>query len=97
MQIIFYAWLFQKRNNLEGKISLGLIGARSIFSTADIRLLLQENNLYTPLEDVTPYQGDIEDCLQRTLTTLWNKDIPFLPTEDATRCMYCPYKTICQR
>jgi len=35
--------------------------------------------------------------LQQILTEMFDKNIPFNPTEEIERCTYCPFAMICNR
>jgi hypothetical protein len=39
--------------------------------------------------------SDFEELLQNLLSEIFNKEIPFVQTENEANCLYCEFKGIC--
>ena len=104
LQTLFYAWLF--RENYEtyasDKIVPGMMNSKEIFEeNFDPRFLIKRQRSplapYTRMTDSSTYQEAFEEGMKKVLTEIFDPAIPFTQTEDASRCITCPYKGICQR
>ena len=112
-QAFFYAWLFQQRGLLHvaatvpqacgsavPQVMPGLLNTRQVFDdNFDPRFFLQSSGsrTYVPIEDIALYQAEWEQGLRSILTELLDVAVPFVQTEDKSRCTSCPYQGICQR
>lgn len=84
----------------EASVMPGLLNTRQVFDTHfDPRFLLQQegSRTYKPIEDVMIHRSEWEEGLRAILTELLDLAVPFVQTNDESRCMSCPYKGICQR
>ena len=108
-QVLFYAWLFYHKGMdyvtfpvSQEKVSAmpGLFNTRQIFNTHfDPRFFFSQagNSADKPIEDIAKHQSEWEEGLQAMLTELLDPAVPFMQTDDDTRCTLCPYKGICER
>ena len=48
-----------------------------------------------PVTDISAIKQDFLERLNNVLIEIFDRNIPFSPTEDAKRCEYCDYKNIC--
>jgi hypothetical protein len=78
----------------------GLLNTRQIFDdNFDPRFFLQQpgSRTYIPIDDIKNHQEAWEQGLRQTLLELLDPAVSFTQTDDETRCVSCPYKSICQR
>jgi CRISPR/Cas system-associated exonuclease Cas4 (RecB family) len=87
-QTFFYAWMFHQ-NQKEQTIKTGIYPLRQL---SDGILWLNKGSIISEDEFKT-----FEEQLKLLIDTIYNKDLPFSQTEDEDRCIYCPYKGICNR
>lgn len=50
----------------------------------------------TRINSVEEYRLEFGRMLREVINEIFNKDVPFKPTEDRQRCEMCPYKLICR-
>lgn len=48
-----------------------------------------------PISDIAPYKKEFGALLRQTLDEIFNQEMPFVPTDDRSRCTNCPYKILC--
>lgn len=87
-QTFFYAWMFHQ-NQKELTIKTGIYPLRQL---SDGILWLNKGSIISEDEFKT-----FEEQLKILIDSIYNKDLPFSQTEDEDRCIYCPYKGICNR
>jgi ATP-dependent helicase/nuclease subunit B len=88
-QVTYYAWLVFKYFSMH-KMESGIISIRNI-SNGFIPLSIKEH------PDIQDYFKDFEDSLLQITSEIQNKEIPFRQTQDANLCMWCDYKSVCNR
>ena len=91
---------FQASASGATQVMPGLFNTRQVFDADfDPRFFLQPPRSRTsiPIETITPYQDEWEQGLRQTLAELLDPAVPFVQTEDESRCVSCPYQGICQR
>ena len=49
----------------------------------------------TYINDVTPYADQFMSLLKQVIGEIFEPDVPFLPTQDRTRCTNCPFRLLC--
>lgn len=47
------------------------------------------------INDVTPYANQFMSLLKQVIGEIFEPDVPFLPTQDRTRCTNCPFRLLC--
>jgi len=90
-QLLLYAWLYTRNKPFTFPILSGIIGFRqhkSGLSTVKI------NGSDAITKEVL---NDFEQVLAQVLEEIFNPEIPFTQTTDKKVCVYCDYKTICNR
>jgi hypothetical protein len=50
----------------------------------------------TRINSVEEYRQEFGRMLREVINEIFNKDVPFKPTDDRQRCDICPYKLICR-
>ena len=53
--------------------------------------------LKEPVMDISKIKDEFMAKLKCVIEEIFNKEIPFIPTEDIKRCEYCDYKEICRK
>jgi len=91
-QLLLYAYLFYKNNENSGqKIQTGNITLRKI-SEGFMKVKLPEE------QEIDKESMKIfEELLKTLLGKILDPKIPFVQTEDAENCTYCPFTAICTR
>ncbi|MBQ3555505.1 MAG: PD-(D/E)XK nuclease family protein [Bacteroidales bacterium] len=81
--------------------SPGLYAFNKYFSdTFQWKIKKKENARVTEdyiIEPNNPLFVEYVERLEKTLSEIFNKDIPFTQTEEEETCKYCPYANICKR
>lgn len=49
----------------------------------------------SPITDIADVEQDFRDSISQLLAEILDPAMPFLPTEDKSRCDLCPYKKLC--
>lgn len=49
------------------------------------------------VDDVAVYFPAFEALLNEKILEMFNQDIPFVQTENEDNCMYCPFRSLCER
>ena len=49
------------------------------------------------IEDIAAYEDEFRSELSALIHEIFNRDIPFVQTEDTKRCQYCDFARICKR
>lgn len=93
LQLFIYAWLAYK-NNLAGahRIQPGIIAFKN-FSEEPKYLSLNK----TALVFSDAFFKEFEDALGKFVAGIFDRNIPFVQTEDQDLCLYCAYNGICNR
>lgn len=47
------------------------------------------------INDIRSYQDEFKDALVEKIEEIFNPDTAFVPTEDKSKCVMCPYKILC--
>ncbi|MEL6539344.1 MAG: PD-(D/E)XK nuclease family protein [Bacteroidota bacterium] len=100
LQTLLYAWLFQQNYPDAGVVTPGLINSRQVFNksfTTHFSIKIPNSKSYVPFLDISAHKRAFEAELREVLEELWDPETSFAQTEDASRCVHCPYKGICQR
>ncbi len=88
LQTLFYAYLLSLTENY-GKVNAGIYALKEI-ATEGLQLMAEK--FFNP-EDIKLFGEE----LKNKITEIFNPEIPFAKTDDAKRCEYCDYKSICGR
>ncbi len=84
----FYGFLFHKAHP-EKQLVIGIFGLQEI--NKGIQLLRNQQIITDDLF------AEFEGQLGRLLQQIWDPKIPFSQTDDESKCVFCPYATICSR
>lgn len=87
-QAMLYAYVISTKEQVK-TIRSGLFTLKDM---ADGLWYLQDGEPFTQLQFL-----EFETELRNLMATIFNPAIPFTQTEDEKRCVYCPYKEICNR
>jgi len=91
-QLLLYAYLYYKNHeNSDQKIETGNITMRKI-SEGFMKVKLPEEK-EVDIESMKIF----EEMLKALLEKILDPEIPFVQTEDAENCAYCPFTAICTR
>ena len=88
VQLLFYAWLFEKARKEAGTLTARLLTVRGAI---DI-----ENDGGEPL-NTKEYTPDVEEKLRHTAEELLDENTPFARTDNTAPCARCPYHSLCHR
>ncbi|MDR1585181.1 MAG: PD-(D/E)XK nuclease family protein, partial [Prevotellaceae bacterium] len=97
-QIFLYALLY-KRMTGAASVLPGISFLRNVFKsdyTAQLRYK-PEPRVSEPVDDFNPFEEAFVESLTACLEEIFDPDIPFVQTEKASLCTYCPYTSICGR
>ena len=47
------------------------------------------------VKDIAIYAKEFRANLAELINDIYNKDLPFMPTDNATHCQFCPYRGLC--
>ena len=86
----FRAWLFSEKTN--NQIQSAILSLRKL-SEGLIRLKFPDKN-HTFTDD---YKETCNELIITILESIFSNDEKFSQAEDAERCKYCSFKTICNR
>ena len=90
-QLLFYGWLYGKSNPGAGEMETGIISFRQL-SAGMMSAGLPDK------EPVTPQSlMEFEEILKSILMEIFDTEMPFIQTDVADDCRYCPYTSICGR
>jgi len=90
-QLLFYGWLYGKSNPGVGEMETGIISFRQL-SAGMMSAGLPDK------EPVTPQSlMEFEEILKSILMEIFDAEVPFIQTDVADDCRYCPYTSICGR
>ena len=91
-QLLLYAYLYYKNHENPGlKIQTGNISMRKISEGFKMVKLPEDKEIDN--ESMITF----EDLLKALLEKILDPEIPFVQTEDAENCTYCPFTSICTR
>ncbi len=88
-QVIYYAWLYSRHQHAE-KLETGIISLRSL-SGGFIPLILKN------ISNVNDYFVEFTETILKIVNEIADEEIPFMATNDTKRCVWCDYKSICNR
>ena len=90
-QLMMYAWLYDKNHPGDAGLSAGVISLRAPGKGPAM--------FKPPGADAidTGVLETFENELVKLMTRIFDPGVPFVQTEDETRCKYCSFKEICNR
>lgn len=99
LQLFLYSWILYKIGQTHAsKISPCIINTRQIFSQKpDLNILKKEEKGYEPILDLKDHMDIISTQLDKLLQELFDKNIPFVQTDNNNTCSMCEYKNICKK
>jgi RecB family exonuclease len=90
-QLMMYALLYQYSISKEHQVSSGIVSTRD--KSAPFNPLIVGDSDIISSEILQEFEELLTDMLQQ----LFDSKTPFKQTEDVKRCLYCVYKSICNR
>jgi RecB family exonuclease len=96
-QAFLYALLVQKKLQPEA-VQPALYFVRSIFkSDFDSQVKIKSGKSYEAVDNAIPLLPRFEELLQGKLGELFDTAHPFVQTDEADTCQYCPFSEICHK
>ncbi len=96
-QTLLYALILDETSEEVTPTQPNVIWVRDVFKkNYDTQLFLKEGKEKNPIF-LHSVKDEFRTCLDKLIETIYNKDIPFEPVENADKCRYCTYKTLCNR
>ncbi len=100
-QTFLYSLLYLNSSQVvkEASVQASLFNIRDLFAD-DFTPLIQQKaprGKGREVEDVRPFLSEFGDRLTALLEEIFDQDTPFAQTEDVKKCLYCPYRGICNR
>jgi CRISPR/Cas system-associated exonuclease Cas4 (RecB family) len=95
-QTFLYSWLFSKEYPREKYITPSIYQTRELF-TKDFTPYLSDKSTKNTVKNFLDYSASFEDELKKLVSSVFNRNLNFIQTEDDKRCKLCPYKEICHR
>lgn len=96
-QTLLYSLILHNTSDSTSPIQPGVIWVRDVFKKSyDTQLFIKEGKSKNPIL-LQPIKVEFTQQLDLLFEELYNKDVPFTPTEDLNKCRFCPYKTLCNR
>ncbi len=65
--------------------------------SSDILKIKEDKNSEIMLDDYTTIRESFLDGLRELIATIFSSEEPFRMTKNINKCVYCPYKGLCQR
>ncbi len=93
-QAMMYAWIFARKNKGTYQLQPGLLNRKDLFNSSFEYGLKLDKHL---LADVTGLLPAFEEGLARLLQEIYDKQLPFVQTDDTKKCRDCSFKDICGR
>ncbi|MEQ9299109.1 MAG: PD-(D/E)XK nuclease family protein [Cyclobacteriaceae bacterium] len=94
-QLFFYAMLYQHKHGEDLPIEPGLFNIREMFLEGFSTQLSWKGG--GTLSDMRTYLPEYKNQLTGLLAEIYDREVPFIQTDDLRTCGYCPYRNICQR
>ncbi len=96
-QVLFYSYLFLNKYDGEyQQIEPGIFNSRDLFDD-EFEWKIYNKGIKAPVNEYRQYHEEFETILTRLLTEIYDPEVNFDQTEDTKKCLFCPYKEICQR
>lgn len=92
-QVLFYSWLCYQHKDLTEFDSFPISPA--VLYTRENRIDMPVSINKEKIFDFSLVKEEWEENMCNLLKDLYNKDIPFRMTTEATHCKYCPFRSIC--
>lgn len=92
LQLFIYAF-FYHHIQPDRTISPGIYFLRTSFQDFSSTITCDNH----PINDISLYFEEFETLFNEKITELFNRDIPFVQTENKKNCEYCPFKDLCGR
>ncbi len=91
LQLLIYAWLYQKVTNSDHELHAGLLPLRTLKNGAT-KLKISDSFKIGP-ETISK----TENTITQVLENIFNTSVPFFQTKDQKHCEFCFFKDICMR
>ncbi|MDR2938461.1 MAG: PD-(D/E)XK nuclease family protein, partial [Prevotellaceae bacterium] len=96
-QTLLYSLLVQKKHSTAA-VQPALYFVRSIYKNDfDSQIKIKSEKNYEEVDDATPHLPRFEELLQAKLGELFDTSRPFVQTDEADTCEYCPFSEICHK
>ena len=92
LQVFIYAFFYHMLQH-DRVISPGIYFLRTSFQDFSSTVSCDKHEI----SDISIYFDEFEALFNEKIEELFNKDIPFIQTENAKNCEYCPFKDLCER
>ncbi|MBK7029768.1 MAG: PD-(D/E)XK nuclease family protein [Bacteroidales bacterium] len=95
LQLLIYAWMYRKMNNKSWPANISLVSGIISLRQSSQYLINATINKTDDLSD--QIIADIEMLIYTIVEDIFNPNISFQQTENLDHCIYCPYKSLCNR
>jgi len=90
-QLFFYWYLLKHSHPYEGEYRLGIYPFKKMYDELTFVKIDKSDMIDEALLE------NFEEILKKIFQELFDKNIPFVQTEDEENCQHCPYKNICSK
>ncbi len=94
IQTLLYSVMLQAAYNTDVVPALYYVRA---MNKPDYSPLLIDKSRKSSIAAISTYREEFMEWVNTSLEELFNEDIPFTQCSDAKTCLYCDYRTICER
>jgi CRISPR/Cas system-associated exonuclease Cas4 (RecB family) len=91
-QLLFYSLLLRNKLVDDSPIVPGLMNIREI-NNKNFTINISIGN--DEVDSVNDYLNEFEKLLSEKLCEIFDKNLPFIETEDKDNCKFCAYKNLC--
>ena len=91
-QLLFYSLLLRHKLVDDSPIVPGLMNIREI-NNKNFTINISIGN--DKIDSVNDYLNEFEKLLSEKLSEIFDKNLPFIETEDKDNCKFCAYKNLC--
>jgi ATP-dependent nuclease, subunit B len=95
LQTLLYCLLYEEKSKVKNT-SPGIFYIRDVFKD-DFETELLNKELKEKITAYSAYENEFRNLLTSCLEEIFNPEIPFVQTENAKICQYCPYIGVCNR
>ena len=92
LQVFIYAFFYHMMHP-NRVLSPGIYFLRSSFQDFSSTVMYDKHEI----TDISIYLDEFEALFNEKIEELFNKDIPFIQTENTKNCEYCPFRDLCDR
>lgn len=92
LQVFIYAFFYHMMQP-DKVLSPGIYFMRKSFQDFSSTVTCNKQEI----TDISVYFDEFESLFNEKITELFNKEIPFMQTENVKNCQYCPFREMCGR